>query len=301
MPGDLPSTRISRCWTTTASATAGLVTAMRMISKSVRNTVDRPAVSTTRSTCPGSCAGGCGRAGTGVPCGVLVAARAVRGPTPGSERGGMRRAPRTRQESSTNDLFGPLRGADGFDLPRFRRGRRPRSGAGSGSRLGARASRHGRRAANASSSRGARGLDAGRRSVGSVSSGLRRTSMIWPSACASVIRSASVGDTISVTTVDGIGGLGVRSQASPDPGACRPSAPERCWPPCASYCPKVPADRDEHIDARSGDDEAGHADDVVYPNRHRSHAARNRRRQTGAGVHRGELVRRDGLVLEHRR
>ena len=45
VPGALPSIRISRGCTTVASATAGLVTAMRVMSKSVVSTVDRPAVS----------------------------------------------------------------------------------------------------------------------------------------------------------------------------------------------------------------------------------------------------------------
>ena len=50
VPGALPSMRISRGCTTTASATAGLVTAMRVTSKSVVRTVERPAVSDTRGT-----------------------------------------------------------------------------------------------------------------------------------------------------------------------------------------------------------------------------------------------------------
>ena len=44
VPGALPSTRISRGWTTTASAIAGFVMAMRVMSKSVDITVERPAV-----------------------------------------------------------------------------------------------------------------------------------------------------------------------------------------------------------------------------------------------------------------
>ncbi len=47
VPGALPSIRISRGCTTTASAMAGLVTAMRVTSKSVEMTVERPAVSGT--------------------------------------------------------------------------------------------------------------------------------------------------------------------------------------------------------------------------------------------------------------
>ncbi len=44
VPGAFPSMRISRGWTTTASAILGSVMAMRVTSKSVDCTVDRPAV-----------------------------------------------------------------------------------------------------------------------------------------------------------------------------------------------------------------------------------------------------------------
>ena len=47
MPGALPSIRTSRGWTTVASAIAGLVIAIRVMSKSVGKTVERPAVSVT--------------------------------------------------------------------------------------------------------------------------------------------------------------------------------------------------------------------------------------------------------------
>ena len=65
VPALLPSISTSRGWTTTASATAGLVTAMRVMSKSVASTVERPAASTTRSK---SGSGGCCAAGTGGVC-----------------------------------------------------------------------------------------------------------------------------------------------------------------------------------------------------------------------------------------
>src|SRR5438552_13925361 len=45
VPAPLPSINTSRGWTTVASATAGFVTAIRLMSKSVVNTVERPAVS----------------------------------------------------------------------------------------------------------------------------------------------------------------------------------------------------------------------------------------------------------------
>ena len=51
VPGALPSIRISRGATTTASAIAGFVMAMRVTSKSVPTTVERPAVSCTRGNC----------------------------------------------------------------------------------------------------------------------------------------------------------------------------------------------------------------------------------------------------------
>ena len=49
MPALLPSISTSRGWTTTASATAGFVTAMRVTSNGVLSTVERPAVRTIRS------------------------------------------------------------------------------------------------------------------------------------------------------------------------------------------------------------------------------------------------------------
>src|SRR6266508_3971480 len=49
VPAALPSISTSRGWTTTASATAGFVTAMRVTSNSIESTVDRPAVRRTRS------------------------------------------------------------------------------------------------------------------------------------------------------------------------------------------------------------------------------------------------------------
>ena len=50
VPEDLPSMSTSRGATTVASATAGFVTAMRVMSKSVCRTVERPAVRVMRST-----------------------------------------------------------------------------------------------------------------------------------------------------------------------------------------------------------------------------------------------------------
>ena len=47
VPAALPSTRISRGRTTVASATSGLVTAIRVTSKSVDTMVERPAVTET--------------------------------------------------------------------------------------------------------------------------------------------------------------------------------------------------------------------------------------------------------------
>ena len=64
MPAVLPSMRISRGATTVASATAGLVRAIRLTLKSVVSTVERPAVTMIRGIagCDGA-AGGCGAAG----------------------------------------------------------------------------------------------------------------------------------------------------------------------------------------------------------------------------------------------
>ena len=62
VPGALPSISTSRGWTTSASAMAGLVTAIRVMSKSVVSTVDRPVVRSTRESTPGG-SGACGACG----------------------------------------------------------------------------------------------------------------------------------------------------------------------------------------------------------------------------------------------
>ena len=59
VPGALPSISTSRGWTTSASAIAGLVTAIRVMSKSVVSTVERPVVRSTRESTPGG-SGACG-------------------------------------------------------------------------------------------------------------------------------------------------------------------------------------------------------------------------------------------------
>ena len=53
VPAALPSMRISRGRTTVASATSGLVTAIRVTSKSVDTMVERPAVTETCGNCFG--------------------------------------------------------------------------------------------------------------------------------------------------------------------------------------------------------------------------------------------------------
>ena len=64
VPAVLPSMRISRGATTVASATAGLVRAIRLTLKSVVSTVERPAVTMIRGIPGCDCAaGGCGAAG----------------------------------------------------------------------------------------------------------------------------------------------------------------------------------------------------------------------------------------------
>ena len=78
VPAVLPSMRISRGWTTAASATAGFVIAIRVMLKSVVSTVDRPAVRDTLgnslglAACGGATGGcpaaaGAGAAGAGAP------------------------------------------------------------------------------------------------------------------------------------------------------------------------------------------------------------------------------------------
>ena len=59
VPAALPSIRISRGWTTVASAIAGFVIAIRVMLKSVASTVERPAVSDTFGNSLGRAAGGC--------------------------------------------------------------------------------------------------------------------------------------------------------------------------------------------------------------------------------------------------
>src|SRR5882672_3826450 len=74
VPDFLPSTRISLGCTTTASAMSGFVTAIRVTSKFVGTTADRPAVTTMRSYC-----GRVGAAGAwawGVPAGSGCCAKA---------------------------------------------------------------------------------------------------------------------------------------------------------------------------------------------------------------------------------
>ena len=62
VPAALPSIRISRGATTVASATAGLVKAIRVTSKSVVSTVERPAVTMIRAIAGCDCAAGGGGA-----------------------------------------------------------------------------------------------------------------------------------------------------------------------------------------------------------------------------------------------
>ena len=70
MPAPFPSISTSRALTTTASATVGFVTAMRVTSNGVTSTVERPAVRSTRSNpllsvaCAASaCGASCARIG----------------------------------------------------------------------------------------------------------------------------------------------------------------------------------------------------------------------------------------------
>ncbi len=69
VPALLPSISTSRALTTTASATAGFVTAMRVMSNGVTSTVERPAVSSTRSKPLVSVA--CAAGAWGVSCAAI--------------------------------------------------------------------------------------------------------------------------------------------------------------------------------------------------------------------------------------
>ena len=125
VPGALPSMRISRGWTTTASAIAGFVIAMRVTSNSVVRIVERPAgqrdlrVLGRQQRAPAAAARG---ALDGVPAGCC-AARAPRRPA-----GRPSRSSRTHvlPENSTDLLFRALGRADGLDGVDLRRRRRRR-------------------------------------------------------------------------------------------------------------------------------------------------------------------------------
>ena len=188
MPAPLPSTRTSRGLTTTASAIAGSVTAIRVMSKSVFSTVERPAVSDTRS-------GGA----SWTPRGALR-----QDTLKGCDHDDRDHVNATCNYSTVHftTSCAALCSANGFDgidrsarLPARRRlGLRTRrtplttfvTGGGSGAPM-------------------SEAMRVPLVMVGSVSSGLRSVSMIDPSVDASAMRSASSGMTSSVTTVVGTG------------------------------------------------------------------------------------------------
>src|SRR5205807_326871 len=118
VPGALPSINTSCGCTTTASATTGFVTAIRVMAKSVDRTVDRPAVSVIRWTALVVAALGAG----------CCASRAARAPASAM----VNASPNRRRHSDSpvvtllHYLFGPLRGANRFDCVLGRRRRRRR-------------------------------------------------------------------------------------------------------------------------------------------------------------------------------
>ena len=183
-----------------------------------------------------------------------------------------------------HDLFAALRRANRLDRVHLRRRRRRRNGSG-----GAGA----RRTLTAFTTGGGSGADvaeqaprSGRPSLAvcSVSSGLRSDSMIWPSDCASAMRSASSGETSSVTTAAARrplrGVLGVFGSL------LVVTRPRREHLDVAHHRPRraliLLADRDHQIDSRPGIEESGDADDIVHLDRHRAHALRNGGRKSGA-------------------
>ena len=225
VPGALPSISTSRGCTTTASAIAGFVTAMRVMSNSVASTVDRPAVSTTRSKTgwaaaepvatdagAGGSAEGCCAAGGGAGAGCCARIGVPATARPNTRAARPIRPDRTGTVGSTNCLLSALRGSNCLDLVDARHGLYLDLRSGSRCAPGHR---------GAHRLIGARRGDPGKSeprptpvlSVGSWSSGLRSVSMILPSSAASVRRSASAGDTSSVTTLVGIGLASFRARS----------------------------------------------------------------------------------------
>ena len=109
--------------------------------------------------------------------------------------------------------------------------------------------------------------------------GCAASSMICPSDCASAMRSASSGVTISVTTFDGAAALVSSDRLSADPVGC----PARHHLHVPGDGPRhavfALADRDHQVDAAARLDESGDADHVVHLDRDGAHAPRNRGRQ----------------------
>ena len=123
VPAFLPSTRISRGCTTTASAISGLVMAMRVTSKSVETTVDRPDVTTTRSYC-GRGVAAAGAAAEQIPAGCPAASAA----RPGTRRRCAVLDSKRLSTSSSNNLLTSLGPSDCFNRVDLRRRRHCRLG-----------------------------------------------------------------------------------------------------------------------------------------------------------------------------
>ncbi len=307
VPGALPSISTSRGCTTSASAMAGLVTAIRVMSKSVVSTVDRPVVRSTRDSTPGG-SGACGVCGawaaSGDSQGVATTA-ASPSANVSARRNGFIDDLMTDCcfLISTDGLFHPLGSADGLDGVDPDAGRR-RAGAGCTAAVAGRAARRTRRGAPAVPRR--RGRSSARPSArracrsASTSSGLRSASEILPSDAASAIRSASSGVTASVTTVVGCGSpLQPLFLVVARPGGQHQHVADR-GPRHRLVVDAIPATLhgDDQVHARAGHDEPGHADHLVHLHRHRPHPWRDGGRQAGARLERRQLALGDGLVFD---
>ena len=107
--------------------------------------------------------------------------------------------------------------------------------------------------------------------------------MICPSDAASAIRSPSSGVTSSVTTVEGIGVPSLAfSWSYRVPAVSTWTLPTTIR--VMLFFPAAGPEGDHHVDARTRDDEAGDAHDLVHLHGDGPHARRNRRRQPGAGL-----------------
>src|SRR4051794_22523262 len=112
VPGAFPSIRISRACTTVASAIAGLVMAIRVMSNSVESTIDRPVVTCNFGNWAGVGAGTGGAPWAGGACAVTSESAATNDVD--STKTNRSRSRDDGKLISANHLFGAFSRADGF-------------------------------------------------------------------------------------------------------------------------------------------------------------------------------------------